>query len=342
MHVKINGIATAVPPFSIDQAEVRDAMNIAMDHAMPPRIARIYDNTGVDTRHLVQPAEAYLRGQDWPTRNRLYLDAGQKLLERVAQTALREAGLVAGDIDMILCVSSTGIATPSIPTQMLEPMGFRPGTPILPLFGYGCAGGVIGLQVARDMVLADPARKVLLLTMELCSLAFRFGDISKKAIIASTLFGDGSSAIVLSAEGDGAALGAFAQHSWPGTRAMMGWDIDEMGLGLVLSRDIPSFVSREFGPVLDRFLADQGMAKAQLAEPACHPGGRKVVEALEHWLGTGARLEHTRKVLASHGNMSAPTVHFVLQSLLTTNDDRPILMTALGPGFTGAMGLVAR
>lgn len=342
MLVKINGLATAVPPFPIDQAEVRDAMNIAMDQSMPKRIAQIYDNTGVDTRYLVQPANAYLSGQDWPTRNRLYLNAGQELLERVAQEALREAGLTPADIDMILCVSSTGIATPSIPTQMLEPIGFRPNTTILPLFGYGCAGGVIGLQVARDMVLADPKRKVLLLTMELCSLAFRFGDISKKAIIASTLFGDGSSAIVLSAGGNGPSLGAFTQHSWPGTRSMMGWDIDELGLGLVLSRDIPSFVGRHFGPVLDRFLADRGLAKADLAEPACHPGGRKVVEALETWLGTGTRLEHTRKVLGGHGNMSAPTVHFVLQSLLATPDDRPILMTALGPGFTGAMGIVER
>lgn len=343
MLPRIQSIATAVPPFTISQPQVRDFVSGALDRGLPPRIAAIYDSTGVNSRAIVQPPEAYLGPPDFGERNALYLAAGQGLLEEVAKGALARAGLTPDQIDAIVCVSSTGIATPSIPSQMLKPMGFRPDVQCLPLFGYGCAGGVLGLQIAGDLVRADPARRVLLLTLELCSLAFRFGDLTKKAIIASTLFADGASAVVLSAAGDGPALGLFAQHTWPDSRAMMGWDVDTLGLGLILSRDLPAFVRDHFAPVVDGFLARAGLDKAALAEPACHPGGRKVIDALEAYFDhLPAGLALTRAVLADHGNMSSPTVHFVLERVLAQGASGPLLLTALGPGFTGAMGVIER
>lgn len=343
MLPRIQSIATAIPPHAISQHEVRDFVASALTKGLPPRIAAIYDSTGVDRRAIVQPPEAYLGLPDFGQRNAVYLAAGQQLLENVAVRALADAALAPDQVDAIVCVSSTGIATPSIPSQMLAPMGFRPDVLTVPVFGYGCAGGVLGLQVAGDLVRADPQRRVLLLTLELCSLAFRFGDITKKAIIASTLFADGASAIVLSRAGDGPALGRFAQHTWPNSRAMMGWDIDTLGLGLVLSRDLPAFVQSQFAPVVDGFLQAAGLDLAALTEPACHPGGRKVIDALEAYfdhLPDG--LAATRAVLADHGNMSSPTVHFVLKRILAQGDSGPLLLTALGPGFTGAMGVLHR
>ena len=343
MHPRIQSIATAVPPFSITQHQVRDHIASAMRGGLPPRIAAIYDSTGVNKRHIVQPPEAYMQLPEFAARNAIYLAAGQQLLETVALDALTKAGLSVDQVDAIVCVSSTGIATPSIPSQMLATMGLRGDVLTIPLFGFGCAGGVLGLQIAGDLVKADPARRVLLLTLELCSLAFRFGDLSKKAIIASTLFADGASAIVLGSSGDGPALGRFAQHTWPDTRAMMGWDIDNLGLGLILSRDLPSFVSQEFAPVVDGFLDRVGLAKKDLAEPACHPGGRKVIDALEDYFDDlPAGLATTRAVLADYGNMSSPTVHFVLERILAQGHSGPLLLTALGPGFTGAMGVIER
>lgn len=343
MLPRIQSIATLVPPHAITQHQVRDVVASASPRGLPARVAAIYDSTGVNSRAIVLPPERYIGAADFPERNSVYLAEGQKLLEQAGSKALARAGLAPDQIDVIVCVSSTGIATPSIPSQMLEPMGFRPSAMCLPLFGYGCAGGVLGLQVAGDMVRADPGRRVLLLTLELCSLAFRFGDMEKKAIIASTLFADGASAVVVSADGDGPALGNFAQHTWPDSRAMMGWDVDTMGLGLILSRDLPSFVREHFAPVVDGFLAREGLDKASLTEPACHPGGRKVIDALEECFD---HLPHglamTRGVLADHGNMSSPTVHFVLERILASGSTGPLLMTALGPGFTGAMGVLHR
>ncbi|MGQ2940672.1 MAG: type III polyketide synthase [Blastomonas fulva] len=343
MLPRIQSIATGVPSFAITQHQVRDFVASALPQGLPPRIAAIYDSTGVNSRAIVQAPEEYLGPPDFGARNALYLAAGQQLLEEVANAALAKAGLAPDQIDAIVCVSSTGIATPSMASQMLNPMGFRADVMCLPLFGYGCAGGVLGLQVAGDLVRADPRRRVLLLTLELCSLAFRFGDLTKKAIIASTLFADGASAIVLTADGDGPALGHFAQHTWPDSRAMMGWDVDTLGLGLILSRDLPAFVASEFAPVVDGFLAQAGLEKAALTEPACHPGGRKVIDALEAYFDdlTGG-LVQTRAVLADHGNMSSPTVHFVLERILAKGESGPLLLTALGPGFTGAMGVLHR
>jgi alkylresorcinol/alkylpyrone synthase len=343
MQPRIQSIATAVPPFAITQPQVRDFVSGALERGLPPRIAAIYDSTGVNSRAIVQPPEAYLGTPDFGARNAVYLAEGQRLLEDVAMAALAKAALTPDQIDAIVCVSSTGIATPSIPSQMLSPMGFRADVQCLPLFGYGCAGGVLGLQVAGDLVRADPARRVLLLTLELCSLAFRFGDLTKKAVIASTLFADGASAVVLSSHGDGPALGVFGQHTWPDSRAMMGWDIDTSGLGLILSRDLPAFVRDQFAPVVDGFLESAGLDKAALTEPACHPGGRKVIDALEaYFCDLPGGLIETRAVLADHGNMSSPTVHFVLERILAKGETGPLLLTALGPGFTGAMGVLHR
>ncbi len=343
MAAKLNAIATAVPEFQISQADVLARMSQLAPGGIPARLHSIYDNAGIDKRHIVQPADAYMTGQDWTTRNQVYLRESKKLLVKVSADALEKAGLEADEIDTIVCVSTTGIATPSVPSQMIHEMKFRRDVMVVPLFGYGCAGGVMGLQVARDIVHANTARKVLLLTVELCSLAFRIGDLSKKGIVSTALFADGASACVISGQGDGPALGAFTQVTWPGTRDMMGWDIDKQGLGLVLARDIPSFVLREFSPVMDEFLQAQGLEKKNLSEPACHPGGRKVIESLESYfdhLPDG--LPATRDILAHYGNMSAPTVHFVLQKLLLENGFGPLLLTALGPGFTGALGIIER
>ncbi|MEM1133036.1 MAG: type III polyketide synthase [Pseudomonadota bacterium] len=338
----IHSIATAVPEYPISQNEVVTRLSERMPGGMPAKLAGVYASAGIDNRHIAQPADAYMEPAQWPERNAIYLEEAERLIARLAEDALAVSGHNADKVDIIVCVSSTGIATPSIPTQMLKSQGFREDVETVPLFGYGCAGGVLGLQVARDLACARPDATILLFCVELCSLTFRMGDFSKKGIVSTALFADGGSAMVISAKDDGPRIGASAQKTWPNTRDMMGWDIDEAGLDLILARDIPSFVTREFAPVMDRFLEREGLNKAALRQPACHPGGRKVIEALERYfdhLDDG--LPATRQVLRDYGNMSSPTVHFVLKQLLESeSDDRPILLTALGPGFTGAVGLV--
>ena len=331
-------IGTALPDHAISQAEVLAVLERAKGRALPPRMAEILGNTGIKQRYLAMPTDYYLGLRSWAGRALVYADVSATLFEKAATQAMHRAGLQPRDISQIVYVSTTGAMTPSVPSRMIAALGFGEDTRTVPLFGYGCAGGVIGLGLAADLWRAAPDKPVLLVSLELCSLAYDHARMDKKDMVATALFADGCAAAILGA-GEGAKLAAFAQKTWPSTLDMMGWEIGETGYDLVLARDIPAFVSSHFAPVCDAFLAAQGVSKSDMAEPACHPGGGRVVDALAQYIG--GDLPATRAVLAAHGNMSSPTVLFVLEALLAQGQPtKPMLMTALGPGFVGAMGLL--
>ena len=313
-------------------------LNRASGKALPPRMEQILRNSGIEQRFLAMPPDYYLGARSWADRSRIYAECAADLFWRASEAALESAGLTATDIGQIVLVSTTGTMTPSLPSRMLEHMGFARDVRTLPLFGYGCAGGVIGLGVASDLHRSAPDRPVLLVCLELCSMAYDHAQMEKKDLIATALFADGCAAAVVGS-GQGPKLAAFAQNVWPETIDMMGWQVGDTGFDLVLARDIPAFVNRDFAPVADGFLSSQGLAKADLAEPACHPGGGRVVDALAGYFEDD--LTTTRAVLRDHGNMSSPTVLFVLKALIDRGPlSGPTLLTALGPGFTGALGLV--
>jgi alkylresorcinol/alkylpyrone synthase len=335
---RLLALGTALPAHCITQAQVLDILAQAKGKALPPRMAEILGNTGIDQRHIAMPPEYYFGERTWADRAQVYEDTAAELFQVAAAQALERAGLVAADIGQIVYVSTTGTMTPSLPSRMIAAMGFAPDTRCVPLFGYGCAGGVIGLGVAADLFRAAPDKPVLLVSLELCSIAYDHARMDKKDMVALALFADGCAAAVIGA-GDRPELSAFASHVWPDTLAMMGWEIGDTGFDLVLARDIPLFVNSHFAPVCDAFLAKQGLAKSDMAEPACHPGGGRVVDALAEYFGDD--LAATRNVLRQNGNMSSPTVLFVLEALLAAGPmTKPTLMTALGPGFVGAMGLL--
>ena len=191
------------------------------------------------------------------------------------------------------------------------------------------------------MAKADPGSKVLLLVVELCSLTFRHADRSKSNLVATALFGDGAAAAVVSCADEGLKLGPGGEHTWPASLDVMGWEVADDGLKVVFSRDIPALVRGQFRGVVDAFLARQGLSLADIDGFVCHPGGAKVLDALEavFQLDQGA-LNHAREVLRAHGNMSAPTVLFVLKRSLEAGARGRLLLTTLGPGFTAGMMLV--
>ncbi len=221
-------------------------------------------------------------------------------------------------------------------------LGFRPDAVRVPVFGLGCAGGVSGLALAGKLARATPGALVLFVAVELCSLAFRLDDLSKADIVATALFGDGAAACLLrTGEAGFATLASSAEHTWPDTIDIMGWRVDPTGLGVVFARSIPTFARANLRPVMDRMLEAQGLSVEGVDRFVCHPGGMKVVEALEESLAIGqGRLDHERDVLADHGNMSAPTVLFVLDRVRRKGIPATSVMTAFGPGFTvGAVTL---
>ena len=342
-HPRILSLATAYPPHILEQQRVVEAAGeiFSSDFSDFRRLAPIFENAGIETRHSCVPLEWYVEPHDFAERNRIYLESAVALLRQASSDCLREAGLSAGDIDMIVTVSSSGIATPSLDALLMAEMPFRRDVGRLPIFGLGCAGGILGLSRAAALSRAQPGARILFLVVELCALTFRHGDRSKSNVVATALFGDGAGGAILSSEGEGPSITAWGEHCFPDSLGVMGWDVRSDGLAVLFSRHIPSIVRDEMGPVVREFLRKHGLGLADVSRFLCHPGGAKVIDALEavFELPEGG-LADSRAVLREHGNMSAATVMFVLERALNDGAQGHLLLSSLGPGFTAAFALI--
>jgi alkylresorcinol/alkylpyrone synthase len=304
--------------------------------ALFDRLAGVFDNAGIAKRHVVAPAEWYEQPHGWAERNAVYLAGAERLFEDCATRAIAEAGLEPGDIDGVVTVSTTGLATPSLEARVGPRMGLRPDVQRVPVFGLGCAGGVSGLALAARLAASDPGSNWLFVTVETCSISIRLDSDDPAAIVASALFGDGAAAAVVgSGSGALAQLKGAAEKLWPDTLGIMGWRVEDPGLGVIFDRAIPPFIEAELPAAAAEMCAQLGIAREHIDRFCCHPGGTKVIAAIETALQLNqGELNLEREVLRDFGNMSAPTVLFVLERLLERPLPDKVLMTAFGPGFT--------
>jgi len=333
-------LATAVPPHVVAQERAKDlARRVWGGRAsLFEKLSGVFDNAGIARRNLVAPPEWYEKPHGWEDRNTVYLEAAQSLFEEVAAAAIEKAGLTPDQIDGVVTVSSTGIATPSLEARVGPRLGLRPNVQRVPIFGLGCAGGVNGLATAARLASADPGSNWLFVTVETCSISIRLDSDDPAAVVATALFGDGAAAAVVrsGAHCIGRITGA-AEKLWPNTQRIMGWNVEDPGLGVVFDRAIPPFVEENMAPAVDEMLASLGRTRSDVDRFCCHPGGAKVVDAIEMSLELPqGELNLEREVLHDHGNMSAPTVLFVLERLIERGLPKNVMLTAFGPGFTCA------
>ncbi len=342
---RLLSLATAVPPFTLRQDEVM-AQARRLFQARGEEIERllpVYDNAGIETRYSCVPLEWYHAPSGWKDKNALFVEHAVELLRRTARDCLARAEVPAERVDTIVTVSTSGIATPSLDARLMERLPFRRDVERLPIFGLGCAGGVLGLARAAAMARAAPGSLVLFLVVELCGLTFRNTDVSKSNIIATALFGDGAAAALVTCErgASGPEISGWGEYTWPDTLDVMGWRVEEDGFGVLFSRDIPSIVRARYGRAVDAFLARQGLGRKDLDGTLCHPGGAKVLDALEDAFGLApGAMTHARTVLRDYGNMSGATVLFVLERALQGGLRGRHLMSSLGPGFSAGFLLL--
>lgn len=340
LHARLVSVATAVPSFALRQPDVQRRLSTIFRERAgdAERFLPVFDNAGIETRYSCVPLDWYEGDHSWSDRNPLYLSHATALLREAATHALEKAHLDPAQIDGIVCVSTSGIATPSLDALLMQQMDFRRDVFRLPVFGLGCAGGVIGLARAARLAQAAPGEHILFLVVEPCALTFCRSDYSKSNIVATALFGDGAAAAVVSCRGAGPAITAAGEYTWPNTLDVMGWGVADEGLQVIFSRDIPTLIRERFRPALDSYLARQGLTLGAVDQWLCHPGGAKVLDALEDVLEQSrGGLVHARAVLRDFGNMSAATVMFVLSRALDNGGvGRRAIMSALGPGFTAA------
>jgi alkylresorcinol/alkylpyrone synthase len=343
LNVEVLSVATANPKGRHSQAEAFEGAKVVF-----PQFARmdsLYLNAAIDARHSCVPVDWCQQPHSWEERTAIYQREALVLLEEVAVKAIADAGLEPADIDMLVVNTITGLAVPSLDAMLMNRVDFRPTLQRLPIFGYGCGGGVGGIARAAQLAHANPGANVLFLTVELCTLCARANDPSLTMFVAAALFADGAGAIVLRSpvsDSDGAAAGrrrprirAVGEHTWRGTERLLGWDIMNDGFGMVLSPELPGHMRKTLRPAIEGFLEHNGLELEDIKGFLFHPGGRKVLEAAEAAMPLQReQLRHSWSILRDYGNMSSATVIFILHRAMQAGDEGTQLMAAFGPGFT--------
>ena len=344
LSVKLAGISTAVPGEEIPQTLVLDwaRRTLGSRFSQFERMSKAFENAGIDTRYTVAENSWFETPKTWSERNEAYLSGTTELFVEAAGAALADAGWEAGDVDVVVTVSSTGIATPSLEARALSRMGFRNDIMRVPVFGLGCAGGVSGLAIARDLAAAQDGLRVLLVAVEACSVSFCSGIPNKADIIGAALFGDGAAAVCVTSaparyKTRDIFIGRGTQKIWPDTLSIMGWDVSDNSLGVIFDKAIPDFTRNNLLSAVSDALSILGKDADEIDRFVFHPGGTKVLQAIELSLDLEPEsLGVEREVLRNFGNMSAPTVLFVLKQVLETEQRGEMLMGAFGPGFTAS------
>ena len=360
----VAGLSHATPPHVLSQADIKPFVTALFRESLGAealRLGQVFDTVGIRTRHTAMPLEWFERDRSFAEKNACYLVAALDLAAGAAISCLTRAGVTARDVDHVVFASTTGLSTPSLEARLANRVGFRADCKRTPLWGLGCAGGAAGLGRSADFARADPDGRVLFVALELCSLTFQRNDLSRENFVATALFGDGAAAALV--VGDRAArrldghgplgadrpsprlsVDAAESRLRPDSLEIMGWDVNDDGLKVVFSRDIPRLVRDWVGPLLVEFLAARDLRWDDIAHLAFHPGGPKVLRSYEEELGIApGSLETARQVLADFGNMSSPTCLFVLERLLErgVTPGQRILMAAVGPGFAAEMILLS-
>lgn len=346
---KLVAAAHAFPPHTVPQTAVRSVAEelFAADIAELERLLAVFDHARIATRQFMMPLSWYLEPHPPQERNRIYQEEGLHLLAKAAQNCLERAGCDPRAIDQIIFVSSTGHATPTLDAHLVNRLGLRPTASRVPLWGLGCAAGAVALARAADYCRAYPQARVLVTALECCSLTFLADDCSKKNLVATALFADGAAAALIAgaeAPETGPRLTASRSQLFPDSYRIMGWDFVGPDMQLVLSPKLPLLVRRELGPLVDSFLAEQGLTRAALAHYLLHPGGARVLDACREALALGDDALHlSEAALRAHGNVSSVSILLVLEAWLAANA-RPApglgLISAFGPGFSAELLLL--
>lgn len=343
----ITSIGTSVPPYEMRQNEAKSFVKglFASSFAQIDRLLTIFENTSIDTRRFSKPKRWFEEEHSFAERNQAYIEMACQLSEEAILRCLAKARVKPKEVDHLIFVSTTGIATPSIDAYLINRLQMNLHVKRTPIWGLGCAGGVAGLVRALEYAKAFPDERVLLVAVELCGLTFRRNDHSKSNLVATSLFGDGAAAVLISGEkvevrGEVSNLPRYVNSMstiWPDSLDVMGWDLTDDGLKVIFSKDIPTIVRKKVKPVIEKFLLENGLDINQLEKVISHPGGQKVLLAYEEVFQLPSDyFQLAYDVLRKYGNMSSATVLFVLDEEMKQQhrSGEHGLMMALGPGFS--------
>lgn len=357
MSVTLWGIGKAVPPFTIEQHE---AARAAMQFCMPEEgrfVEALYGLTRIQRRASVvlekesagTPVQSFFqarqgpgdRGPDTHSRMQCYAQKAPALALEASRQALSAAGISAEEIDKLITVTCTGFSAPGFDISLIKELPLSPETQRVQVGFMGCHGMFNALQAASALARSAPREKILVCSVELCSLHFSYAEGYDQQL-SNAIFADGSSAAVLSCVSEAGKwkLAATGSCIFPDSEAAMRWDIGNHGFQMVLSDKVPALLAKNLKPWLSHWLTAQGLSLDTVGSWAIHPGGPRILDQIEMSLDLPAEaLEPSRRILTHYGNMSSATILFVLDLLQQQDAPRPCVALAFGPGLTAEVAL---
>ena len=350
--VLIAGIAPVFPDHYYTQEELYSRLSEvwAGGPFRPELLERFHRNVRVEGRHLALSIDEYEKNPGFGARNDAWIRTALELGERAVCDVLRKSDLHPREISQITFTNTTGLAVPSIDARLMNRIPFSRDLKRVPLFGLGCLGGAAGIARVADYLQGHPAEAAILLSIELCSLTIQRDDFSLANLIATGLFGDGAAAVLVVGEHHALARkgGPRVVDSrsmfFPKTEHIMGWEFNDTGFHVLLSADIADIAERYLRPGVDDFLKHNGLTIKDISHWIAHPGGPKVIQAMERGLGLDSdALNISRDTLASVGNISSASVLLVLDQTISRCQPPPGsfgLMTAMGPAFCAELVLL--
>jgi alpha-pyrone synthase len=360
MSVAILGMGMALPEAVIGKSEAL-ALAQSLSNGTEEQeswLEAIYENSGIDTRRfclspqVVQDViegtthsqSAFLptkipgeRGPTTGQRIEHYAEFAPPLAISASRGALQQSGLTPSELTHLVTVSCTGFIAPGIDHAIIEELGLDRGVERTHVGYMGCHGALNGLRVARAYAVANPFAHVLVCAVELCCLHYFYGWDPQK-VIANSLFSDGAAALVAAQSNAGDKTSwrntASGSHVFPDSKDAMTWTIGDHGFEMTLSRQVPQTIAEALKSWLAHWLGARGLTIAEIQSWAVHPGGPKILDGVEQALELGSdQLADSRAVLAECGNMSSPTILFILDRLRRRNASRPCVALAFGPGL---------
>ena len=328
--VSISGLSFAFPKNKVFQEEIKAiGRRLFSSKINFEKIAKVYDNSGVKTRFLVEELSWYIKEHNWSERNFLFKKNALCLLKQSVSETFEKTKTKPEEIGGIVFVNSTGIATPTIDAEIFNLFNFKNETLRLPIFGYGCAGGVLGLNRAVE-IFKNIKKPILVCNVELCSLTFRPQIFSKENIVSTALFGDGSTSYLVGDDGNCEVINGM-EYTWKNSLSLMGWGVENDGLSVIFDKTIPEFITKELPIVLSNFKMNNFNGYV------LHSGGMKIIDAYKKIFKNHETIQESQRILSNFGNVSSVSVLLVLKEMLRKGYAGSFLMSALGPGFTAGL-----
>jgi len=342
MSVKITTVAKQLPQYSRSTAEIipfLDAWLVDQDERFIRKVKKIFENASVDQRYsIMDPIDVFTK-TSFAERNDIYIIEAIDLGEKVLRKALLKANWQPKDLDYIITVSCTGIMIPSLDAYLINKLQLRQDIVRLPVTEMGCAAGISGIIYAKNFLQANPGKRAAVIAIESPTATFQLDDYSMANIVSAAIFGDGAACALLSSHPDdnGAKILAQEMYHFYDNEHMMGFNLSNSGLQMILDIDVPDTIASHFPDIIHPFLIKNGLKIEDIDHLIFHPGGKKIIKVVEDlFADLGKNIDDTKEVLRLFGNMSSATVLYVLERFM---DNKPAkgekgLMLSFGPGFS--------